>query len=406
MLAVGIGISPVLDRRIGGSTPPVTPGLRLTFDGTFPVADPSSVSDWNTFFTLPTNGTPFTSVQVNGNEVNLIGGSGITAKINLFFNNTHLTKIEDEVACIYRAAASSFRNCTSLTKAHLNGLDTLVNTLQFSGDTLLDDVYFPLLTTTATSMFASCGFTVINDAKFPLLSSVGVTAFSSNLSLTSVTLSNVTTIGNNGFNGCTALAAIEFTLCTTLGQRVFLGSIIEEITDTELPALTTIIGGFTTSSFYGMPSLLLINLSTITSIGAYCLYALDTVEEITLPNVTSVDEGGIALCPLLNDLNIPSCLTIGNGSLLDNASLIEVNLPLCTSIGGGAMENCMALTTINIPACTDLGGSVFDDGVFNTISGNTITLTVPTALMTADSGNPDGDIVALQTNNTVTVITV
>ena len=45
---------------------PVAEGLELTFDdiANVPVADASSVSDWNTFFDLPTNGIPFTSVVV------------------------------------------------------------------------------------------------------------------------------------------------------------------------------------------------------------------------------------------------------------------------------------------------------------------------------------------------------
>lgn len=40
------------------------------------------------------------------------------------------------------------------------------------------------------------------------------------------------------------------------------------------------------------------------------------------------------------------------------------------------------------------------------ITGKTITLTVPAALMTCNGGNPDGDIAYLQANNTVTVIQV
>jgi hypothetical protein len=41
--------------------------------------------------------------------------------------------------------------------------------------------------------------------------------------------------------------------------------------------------------------------------------------------------------------------------------------------------------------------------MFYNISGETITLTVPSALMTCNSGNPDGDIQYLQANNTVTI---
>jgi hypothetical protein len=53
-----------------------------------------------------------------------------------------------------------------------------------------------------------------------------------------------------------------------------------------------------------------------------------------------------------------------------------------------------------------LGASVLDNNVFATITGNNITLTVPSALMTCNGGNPDGDIQYLQANNTVTIITI
>jgi len=65
--------------------------LELTFDdiANVPVADASSVSDWNTFFDLPTNGTPFTSVQVVDNVVKLYGGD----LLNLIINNDSIVNI-------------------------------------------------------------------------------------------------------------------------------------------------------------------------------------------------------------------------------------------------------------------------------------------------------------------------
>jgi len=50
--------------------------LQLTFDDILnvPVASATSVTDWNTFFDLPTYGTPFTGVTVSGNTVILDGG--------------------------------------------------------------------------------------------------------------------------------------------------------------------------------------------------------------------------------------------------------------------------------------------------------------------------------------------
>ncbi len=47
-----------------------------------------------------------------------------------------------------------------------------------------------------------------------------------------------------------------------------------------------------------------------------------------------------------------------------------------------------------------------NDDVFGGFTGQSITLTIPAALMTCNGGNPDGDIAYLQANNTVTIVTV
>jgi hypothetical protein len=87
--------------------------------------------------------------------------------------------------------------------------------------------------------------------------------------------------------------------------------------------------------------------------------------------------------------------------------LVETfNLPSLTIVDNACFFQCILVTTINLPSCTDLGATVGDNNVFNQILGNTITLTVPSALTTCNGGNPDGDIQYLQANNTVTIVTV
>lgn len=86
--------------------------------------------------------------------------------------------------------------------------------------------------------------------------------------------------------------------------------------------------------------------------------------------------------------------------------MTTLDLPQLTTTGDyGLFLNCISLTTINLPVCTNLGLTVGNNSVFNLITGQTITLTVPAALMTCNGGNPDGDIDYLQVNNTVTIIT-
>lgn len=85
---------------------------------------------------------------------------------------------------------------------------------------------------------------------------------------------------------------------------------------------------------------------------------------------------------------------------------INFILPNVINISPYAFNSVTGVLNINIRSCTNLGGTVGNNNVFNGIAGNTITLTVPSALMTCNSSLPDGDIQYLQSNNTVSIITV
>jgi len=235
-----------INKRVFCAIPATINALILTFDdiANVPVADASDVDDWNTFFDLPVNGTPFTSVTVAGNAVNLYGGSGITLKSGLFYDNDNLVSINDLCGCIEIAGTQSLAACD-------------------------------------------------------ILSSIS------------------------------------------------------------LPALTT--GGWN-ETFYYLPS----------------------ITTFSLPSLTTIYNSTFWLC--------------------QNATIF--NLPNLTTIAGGTnFKQCSSANNIYLPKCTQLGNTVLSNNNFQTIVGNTITLTVPATLMTCNAGSPDGDIVVLQAANTVTVIT-
>lgn len=95
------------------------------------------------------------------------------------------------------------------------------------------------------------------------------------------------------------------------------------------------------------------------------------------------------------------------GKAFSKANLLTtVILPAVLTISFYCFETCSSLIILNISSCTNLGPTVGDDNVFNDMTGNIITLTVPLALMTCNTGSPDGDIQYLQANNTVTIVTV
>ena len=115
--------------------------------------------------------------------------------------------------------------------------------------------------------------------------------------------------------------------------------------------------------------------------------------------------GGNTHIVAINDL-AESCISLAEESLSNCPSLISCSLPACTSTAALAFDSSSALTTVSLPLCADLGGTTGNDSVFNSISGQTITLTIAASRETCDGGNPDGDIVYLAANNTATIIYV
>lgn len=143
------------------------------------------------------------------------------------------------------------------------------------------------------------------------------------------------------------------------------------------------------------------------SFGADNFIGCQNLTSAYFPNVTTMQDWCFYNCNSLTDIQIPQ-LTSGNvGCFYDCISLTNVSFPQLSNIGGSFFFNCSSLITINIPACTILGGPPSDlNNVFFNISGNTITLTIPSAIMTSNAGNPDADAQYLIDNNTVTVVTV
>lgn len=170
-------------------------------------------------------------------------------------------------------------------------------------------------------------------------------------------------------------------------QADSLGTYLVEVDDVAGSVIELEYDALGYENYDGCRNLVYVNLPAVTTAANYAFnYCGDNVTSITF--------------------SLPSLVTAGPYCFFNVNNLSSISLPLATSIGNGCFGNCLSLTTISLPVCTSLGATVGDDNVFNGIVGNTITLTVPSALMTCDAGSPDGDIVDLQANNTVTVVTV
>jgi Leucine-rich repeat (LRR) protein len=275
----------------------------------------SNVNDWNIFFDLPVNGTPFTSVDITGTEVSLIGGSNIHLKDSLF----------DDII----------------------GYGT------------------SLLTCIDTGSVISVG-----DGVF------GAALNSGANNITTVSFNNLVTIGNDCFSYLPNLVNVNIPLATSLGNYCFGGC---ELLNN-------------------------IDFSSVETMGNQCFSSCIGLLNINLPALTTIGDNTFDGCIILNSVNLPILNIMGINTFAGCSDLTLISLPSIINLPDYTFGQCIGLTSIDLPICTQLGSTLDFDDVFGGISGNDITLTIPTALMSCNGGLPDGDINYLTNNNTVTFI--
>lgn len=125
------------------------------------------------------------------------------------------------------------------------------------------------------------------------------------------------------------------------------------------------------------------------------------------PNLTTISCSAVqncgtssfAYCPSLIDISLPSLMVIGDSTFSNCTSLQTVNLSQCINITNNCFDHCISLKELNIVGCMQLGPTNGNDGVFQNISGNTITVYTSNPSVISD-----GDMQYLQANNTVTIV--
>jgi ribosomal protein L32 len=238
-----VSATPSISVTPSASVLPILP-LTLRFDDIVNadalVGNSSDVNDWNTFFELPTNGTPFTSVEVVDDEVKLFGGDNIILKDYIFEDTNILIEISDGGRVITDAGDGAFaNNLESLTTVDLPGLIT-AGASCFSGNEKLETVNLPRLTKANNNCFNGCtslitidlpellsaehtcfnGCTSLITIDLPSLSTAEFDCFTNCSSLIEVDLPNLILAGDNCFSQCISLVTINLPLCIDLGDTV------------------------------------------------------------------------------------------------------------------------------------------------------------------------------------------
>jgi hypothetical protein len=209
------------------TTLPVLYKLSLTFDdiANAPVADPSSLANWNTFFG---NQQKFYSVTVIGNKVEILSQANLYLSSH-FYQNTHITAFEDE-GCIYQLGYSVFYQCTNLTSVYLGGSATILYDDSFNGCTSLQTFEGKKIQTVYSRCFQDCTSLTTVKINNKLQVYLAANAFKNCSSLPEIYFPTAYNVGDSCFEGCVSVNKIILPKAYILGSNagnnnVFLGII-------------------------------------------------------------------------------------------------------------------------------------------------------------------------------------
>ncbi len=154
-----------------------------------------------------------------------------------------------------------------------------------------------------------------------------------------------------------------------------------------------------TGAFKGFASLKNISGAKVTSVGWLAFSGCTSLETAEFPELLQIGGGAFGNCLSLTAADFPKMEAIGSSAFYNCSSLTSVNFPQLTRISQYVFRGCTSLVSGGFPKATiifdhafiecivfenlTLGPSyysVFND-IFNGISGNTITINVPSANM-------------------------
>lgn len=195
--------------------PPV--GLRMLFDdiANAPVVDPTNVGQWNTFFDLPTNGTPFSSVVVDGNDVILVGGGTMTIFVGAFSGSVNVLGTEDQSGVVVLVGSNAYLDCSALALVEFPQM-VKFNGSAFYGCTSVVEFAFPELVEAGGGGFYGC--TSATTFTLPELVTAYSQCFEGCNAASTFSFLNLITAGASCFKDCTSATLIDIPLCTSLGN--------------------------------------------------------------------------------------------------------------------------------------------------------------------------------------------
>ena len=211
------------------------------------------------------------------------------------------------------------------------------------------------------------------------LTTIGDSAFRGCSGLTSISIpSSVEIIGDLAFEGCSGLTSINIPEgVTTIGARAFEGCSSLNISvngnKTKYSSVNGMLLDKEKTILIAYPSAkgTVTVPTSVTTIGEYAFDGCSGLTSISIPSsVTSIGSLAFKGCDSLTSISIPEGVTtIGDGTFSGCSGLTSISIPSSVEIiGPFAFENCDSLTSISIPE----GVKSIGDGAFSGCSGATV----------------------------------
>jgi hypothetical protein len=157
------------------------------------------------------------------------------------------------------------------------------------------------------------------------------------------------------------------------------------------------------ASFSGATNLEVVELLYTGNLGDNAFFGCTNLVSILATDATSIGSNCFQNCTSLANFSFPAVTQAGDNCFRNCSSVVSIDLPLVTVLAGGLVFRNISgpgTISINTPILAPYGDTAGDDSNFADTAGQTIEITLPT------SEEFDGDIVAVQGTNTVTLILV
>ena len=199
-----------------------------------------------------------------------------------------------------------------------------------------------------------------------MVSSIGNSAFKNSAFLINIVIpENVTSIGNNAFDGCTGITKVTVNggKLENIGNYAFRGT---KITGISLPDSVSYIGAAAFMNCTALTSIVIPEKVTALNSNYYdgTFKGCTSLISVTLPsNLTNITDYAFEGCTKLETVSLPEGITaLGKDVFKGCTSLSAITLPKnITKIPDGAFYKCTALKSIVVPEnVTSIGNNAFD----------------------------------------------